>query len=80
MSQYDSVMYDASQLPVSERLRLIDELSATVPDDQPPTLSKEWITEIERRSAEVDTSVVETIPWDEVRKNLFRKTSVDGEN
>ena len=36
MSEYDTVLSAASQLPVTDRLRLIDELASSVPDDQPP--------------------------------------------
>jgi putative addiction module component (TIGR02574 family) len=31
----------------------------------------EWAAEIAKRSAELDSGEVETIPWEEVRKELF---------
>jgi putative addiction module component (TIGR02574 family) len=43
--------------------------------DQKPdelTHEAEWAAEIAKRSAEIDSGEVETIPWEEVRKELFR--------
>jgi len=79
MTDYDAILSAASQLPVTERLRLIDELAASVPDDQPPTLSSAWLEEIERRSAEIDSGAVSTEAWPDVRRRLFDKHGVDGE-
>jgi putative addiction module component (TIGR02574 family) len=77
MSEFDSVLSAASQLPVAERLRLIDELAATVPDDLPPSLSASWLAEIERRWAELESGTVAAVPWETVRENLFRKIETD---
>jgi putative addiction module component (TIGR02574 family) len=76
MSQYESVLAAASELPVPDRLRLIDDLASSVPDDQPPTLSQKWLAEIERRSAELDTGEVIAEPWPQVRQRLFREHGV----
>jgi putative addiction module component (TIGR02574 family) len=73
MSEYESVLSAALQLSEEDRLRLIDELASSVPDDQPPTLSDEWLAEIERRSAEIDSGAVMPEPWPKVRQRLFRK-------
>jgi len=78
MSEYDSILSAASQLPVTDRLRLIDELASSVPDDQPPALSEAWLAEIERRSAEIDSNAIKTEPWPAVRERLFRKHGVNG--
>lgn len=78
MLDYESVLSAAAQLSVADRLRLIDELAGSVPDDEPPTLSPEWLAEIERRSAEIDTGTVSTIPWEEVRQRLQKKVGLDG--
>ncbi len=40
MTDYNSIFAATSNLPVTDRLRLIDELAAGMLDDQPPTLSK----------------------------------------
>lgn len=78
MSEFDAILSAALQLPVADRLRLIDELAASVPDDHPPALSGEWLEEIGRRSAESDSGAVATEPWADVRERLFRKHGVDG--
>ena len=76
MTDYDSIFATASNMPVVDRLRLIDELAAGVPDDQPPMLSNAWLEEIAQRSAEIDAGTVATQPWPEVRKQLFSQAGV----
>ncbi|HZZ29373.1 MAG TPA: addiction module protein [Pirellulales bacterium] len=76
MNDYDSILAAASSMPIADQLRLIDELAASVPDDQPPTLSKQWLAEIERRSAEIDSGTVTTQPWPEVRQQLFSQVGL----
>ncbi len=73
MSEFDTIYSAATQLPVTDRLRLIDALAATVPDDHPPTLSDAWLEEIEHRSSEIDAGTVTTEPWEDVRRRLFEK-------
>jgi len=76
MTDYNSIFAAASNLSVTDRLRLIDELAASVPDDEPPALSEEWLAEIERRTAEIDSGKVVTQPWPEVRKQLFTQAGL----
>ena len=77
MTHYESILSAASQLSLDERLRLIDDLAALVPDDRPPSLSPEWIAEVERRSAEIDAGEASPVPWEMVRKELFDKVGLD---
>lgn len=76
MTDYNSILAATSNLPVTDRLRLIDELAASVLDDQPPALSKQWLAEIERRSAEIDSDKVSTQPWSKVRQQLFSQVGL----
>ena len=78
MSDYQSVLTAASDLPVEDKLRLIDALASSVPDDQPPSLSDEWIAEINRRSDQIDRGEVSTVPWEDVRQDLQRRLELDG--
>ena len=78
MSNYESILSAAHQLSVSDRLRLIDELASSVPDDQPPQLSGAWLREIDRRSNEVDSGAVVTEDWADIRARLFTRHGVDG--
>ncbi|MFO0871379.1 MAG: addiction module protein [Pirellulales bacterium] len=77
MSDYQTVRSAAAELPVADRLRLIDDLAASVPDDQPPSLSAEWLAEIERRSVEIDSGDVTTESWQEVRQRLLHRVGLD---
>jgi putative addiction module component (TIGR02574 family) len=85
MTNYDSVFAAAFQMPVSDRLRLIDELAATVPaeelpDDEVFPLSAEWMEEINRRSDEMDAGNAKLIPWEEARRELFKQVGLPGED
>ena len=76
MSDFQSILSSASQLPVDERLDLIDALWQTVPEEALPPLSAEWLAEIQRRSAEIDAGSVKTIPWEQVRREAFRRNGL----
>ena len=76
MPEYQDVLTTASQLSVTDRLRLIDDLASSVPDDQPPHLSEEWLTEIRRRSEEIDSGTVQTESWTVIRDRLFARHGV----
>lgn len=76
MTEYQEILAHASRLPVHERLQLIDDLAATVPDDHPPHLSREWLEEVNRRSDEIDSGAVATEDWSFIRDRLFAKHGV----
>lgn len=73
MTSYESVLSDASQLPLPARMQLIEALWDTVPEDSLPPLSEEWLIEIERRSAEIDAGTVQMIPWEDIRDDALRR-------
>lgn len=77
MSDYSSVRTAAGKLSVAERLRFIDELVASIPDDQPSSLPEEWAKEIGRRSEQIDTGAVATEPWSDIRKRLRDRVGLD---
>ena len=76
MSDYDSLLADAAQLPLDARIQLIEALWDTVPEDALPPLSDEWLAEIQRRSAEYDAGLVQPIPWEQVRAEALRRIKV----
>ena len=78
MLDFDAIVSEASQLSIADRLRLIDQLAASVPDDQPPSLSEQWMAEIDRRSKDIDSGTIAAEPWDSIRSRLFRKYGVEG--
>ena len=76
MPEYQDVLGEATRLPISDQLRLIDDLASSVPDDQPPHLSPEWLAEINRRSDSIDDGTVQTESWTAIRERLFAKYGV----
>jgi len=73
MSDLDSLLTDASRLPVADRLELIEALWETVPEDALPSLSEDWMAEIHRRSAAFDAGTADTIPWNAVRADAMQR-------
>jgi putative addiction module component (TIGR02574 family) len=67
MNTLESLLADAAQLPVADRLELIDAIWDTLPDEALPPLSDEWMTEIGRRSAELAAGTANTVAWEVVR-------------
>jgi putative addiction module component (TIGR02574 family) len=76
MSDYDSLLSDASQLPINERIQLIEALWDTVPENALPPLSDEWLAEIQRRSADYDSGKVRPVPWEQVRADALRRVGL----
>lgn len=73
MSDFDTLLANATRLPVADRIGLIDAIWETLPADSLPPLSDEWIAEIRRRSAEYDSGAVETVPWKQVKAEAMRR-------
>lgn len=73
MSEFDSVLSAAQQLPDQDRLRLIDALWESVPPDAEFSFSDEWAREIERRVAELDAGASQTVPWYRIRDEAIAR-------
>jgi len=69
---YESLLADASRLPVVDRIQLIEARWETVPADSLPPLTDEWLEEIRRRSAEYESGSVQTVPWEQIRVDALR--------
>ena len=76
MANYETLLADASRLPVADRVQLIEALWDTLPADALPPLSEEWVAEIQRRSAEFDAGAVQTVPWEQVRAEALRRAGL----
>lgn len=76
MLDYAELFSAASQLPIDQRMQLIDDLTETLPQ-HPSGLSPEWIEEINRRSAEIDAGTAELVDWEVVRADLFKRVGLD---
>jgi putative addiction module component (TIGR02574 family) len=67
MSTYELVLSAATQLPERDRVRLIEALWDTVPDDAEVPLSGEWLAEIDRRVDQMERGEGPTYSWPEAR-------------
>ncbi|HUT90320.1 MAG TPA: addiction module protein [Thermoguttaceae bacterium] len=76
MSDYDTVLADARRLPLVDRVQLIEALWDTLPADCLPPLTDEWIAEIQRRSAEYDSGLVQTVPWEQIRADALNRAGL----
>jgi hypothetical protein len=74
----DELFAQASSLQPSDRLLLSDLLRDTVPPEDWPRLSPEWVDEIQRRSASLDSGEMSTATWDVVRARTRKLAGLDG--
>jgi putative addiction module component (TIGR02574 family) len=64
----------AKQLDLEDRMHVVRELQETLPaDEEPITLSPEWMTEIQRRADELKAHPERAIPWEEARERIRAK-------
>lgn len=73
MTTLESLLAGVAQLPVSDRLDLIDAIWDTLPDEALPDLSAEWKAEIERRTAELAAGTAKTVAWEVVRNEARQR-------
>ena len=73
MLSYETLLADASLLPATDRIQLIEALWDTLPTDSAPPLSDAWRDAIQRRSAEYDSGSVATTPWEKIRADALRR-------
>jgi putative addiction module component (TIGR02574 family) len=77
MNTFDDVLGAAQALPPSDQIRLIGALWDTVPVEQWPAPTDEWIAEAQRRSADYDAGRLTAAPWPEVRARARHKAGLD---
>ncbi|GAB6039895.1 addiction module protein [Endothiovibrio diazotrophicus] len=68
---------EAKRLPVSQRIELVEAIWDSIADESPEegalSLSKAELMELNRRSADHRADPETAIPWEEVRKKLFKE-------
>jgi putative addiction module component (TIGR02574 family) len=69
---------EAAELPDRERAELAGMLLESLDDEQDPAVELAWAEEVERRVRQIETGEVKTIPWDQVRAELFSRTYDEG--
>lgn len=74
---FDELLSAASHLPPDERLRLSDMLRDTLPPEEWPELSGEWLQEIERRTNLYNAGQMPAAPWPEVRERTRRQAGLN---
>ncbi|MEK6746968.1 MAG: addiction module protein [Pseudomonadota bacterium] len=64
--------FDFSNLSVGERIDLAQTLLDSVQGEiSEPKISEAWQQEIEKRASEIASGAVKTVPWEDVKKELF---------
>jgi putative addiction module component (TIGR02574 family) len=66
----EDILRAALALTEEERTELIEELFAARPDSGDLPFAPAWLSEIQRRSAEIDEGRVILTPWAEVRDRV----------
>lgn len=77
MSTFHEVLHSACDLPAEERIQLMEALWDSVSPEDWHLPSQEWLTEIQRRSQELDEGTMTVASWSEVRKRARRKAGLD---
>jgi putative addiction module component (TIGR02574 family) len=67
-SAAEEVLTAALDLPDDERLELVEALIASFQPDDVPPFDESWREVIRRRSAELKSGQVSSVPWAEVRR------------
>jgi putative addiction module component (TIGR02574 family) len=67
----EELFREAAHLPERDRAALAGLLIESLEPAPEPDVEAAWSKEIARRVAELDAGTVETIPWEQVRAELF---------
>ena len=68
---FETLFREATQLPDCDRATLAGLLIETLDPAAEPDVGAAWSAEIGRRVEQVDNGTVKTIPWNDVRDELF---------
>jgi putative addiction module component (TIGR02574 family) len=69
---------EALRLDPKERAALTGLLIESLEPESDEGVEQAWVTEIERRMAELDAGAVQPITWDELRARLYDGSSASG--
>src|SRR5712692_450267 len=68
---FKDILHEAAALPERDRATLAGLLIESLDPEPEADVEAAWSEEIRRRVAELDAGTVKTIPWEDVRKELF---------
>lgn len=69
----EQLLQSVLALPEEERLQLIEALLAECDQALTRPFDDAWLTEVQRRSAEVDAGTAELTPWSEVKRRVRQR-------
>ena len=72
----EQILHTALALPSDERFQLLEALIAA--DQVSAPFDESWRPVIHRRSEELASGAVPSVPWSEVRHRLRRQVGLDG--
>jgi hypothetical protein len=68
------ILEAALKLEADERERLVEELSASLHGGfATDEIERAWMTEVERRSQEIDDGTAELVDWSDARQELAKR-------
>ena len=73
MVDFNTLLIEAKQLSVEDRLRLIEALWDLVPPDADIPLHEEWAAELERRVAAIEDGTSVTVAWTTIRDEALSR-------
>lgn len=72
-NQFDAILKAALALSEIQRELLIDELVESLSPETGPHSDEEMLAELERRRTEMEQGLVKPIPWEEVRRRMWKE-------
>ena len=69
---------EAADLPEGDRAELAGLLIESLEGEPDEGVEAAWAEEVERRVREIDSGQVKTIPWEQVRAELFARSNDEG--
>jgi putative addiction module component (TIGR02574 family) len=70
-TELKQLFQEALELTDNERATLAGLLIESLEGPEDPDVESAWAAETERRWQEIESGAVETIPWEEVKANLW---------
>lgn len=67
-----TILEKALKLSPAERAHVAEQLIASVDERSDVDVEQAWQEEVQRRLQQIDRGEVQTIPWEEVRRQLRR--------
>ncbi len=67
------ILNAALGLPESDRVKVAEELLATLEGKPQKAVDAAWAEEIERRTGEIEQGKVKPAPWSKVKKSAMRR-------